>query len=149
MNLSYLKFHIGWYLSDLVLPIYRECYRVGRWQCTVPRRGVGVERGGGTFCIGVVKWMVGGNGMCESCLLLLVLYYMPYARMVERKRESGKSEMIVYEKTRSEKLKGRVRQVVRIYMYTHLSIHRPRLLGHTIILDPVSAVFMLSLASPS
>jgi hypothetical protein len=71
---------------------------------------------------------------------------MPYARVVERERESGKSEMIVYQKTRSEKLKGRVRQVVRIYMYIHNSIHRPRLLGHTI-LDPVSAVFMLSAAS--
>jgi len=61
---------------------------------------------------------------------------------VERKRESGKSEKIVYQKTRSEKLKGRVRQAV-VYVCT-FSIHRPRVLGHTI-LDP--AVFMLSAAS--
>jgi hypothetical protein len=45
--------------------------------------------------------------------------------VVERKRESGKSEMIVYQKTRSEKLKGRVRQVVRIYMYTDLRFTAP------------------------
>ena len=41
-----------------------------------------------------------GNGMCESCLLLL--YYMPYARWLKGS-ESVKSEMNVIQKTRSEK----------------------------------------------
>jgi len=87
MNLSYLKFHIGWYRSDLVLPICRGWYWVGRWQCTVPRQGAGVERGDGTFCI-EYRWdgQVGDVG--DVWELFTVLYAV--CPVSKRKREMEK-----------------------------------------------------------